>query len=226
MKHIISIITALLVCTGVYAQSDVTKFLGIPVDGSRKEMVKALKKKGFKASTTDKDALQGTFNGTTVNIYVLETNGKVSRIAVLPLYGGSASDARINFNNLCSQFLGKDNYVAQDNDIIIPTYKDISISSDEDISYEMRVNDKRYEASFIQLPEPRDSILQEIEPLNNVVMTISDDNGNKIDLHSYLEMLTKYSKNSVWFKIEEQYGEFFITLFYDNGNNRANGEDL
>ncbi len=226
MKLIFSIITVLLISISVYAQTDVTKFLGIPVDGSKKEMVKALKKKGFKKSNTDKDALQGIFNGSTVNVYVLETNGKVSRIVVLPLYGSSESDVRITFNNLCSLFLNKDNYIARDKDIIIPTYKDISIPSDEDISYEMRVNNKRYEASFIQLPAPRDSILQEIEPLEHVVMTISDENGNKIDLHSYLEMLTKYSKNSVWFSIDEQYGNFYIALFYDNGNNQANGEDL
>lgn len=226
MKHILSIITSLLISIGVYAQSDVTKFLGIPVDGSKKEVVKALKKKGFKASNTDKDALQGVFNGSTVNVYVLETRGKVSRIAVLPIYGSNSTDTKIAFNNLCSQFLNKDNYVARDNDIIIPTYNDISIPSDEDISYEMRVNGKRYEASFVQLPAPRDSILSKIEPLKNIVMTVSDENGNKIDLHSYLELLTKYSKNSVWFKIEEQYGKFYVTLFYDNESNRANGEDL
>lgn len=200
--------------------------MGIPVDGSKKEVVKALKKKGFKASKTDKDALQGVFNGSTVNVYVLETCDKVSRIAVLPVYGSNSTDAKIAFNNLCSQFLNKDNYVARDNDIIIPTYKDISIPSDEDISYEMRVNGKRYEASFVQLPAPRDSILSKIEPLKNIVMTLSDENGNKIDLHSYLELLTKYSKNSVWFKIEEQYGKFYVALFYDNEYNRANGEDL
>ncbi len=226
MKLILSIITSLLLSFGVYAQSDVTKFLGIPVDGSKKEMVKALKKKGFKTSNTDKEALQGEFNGSTVNVFVLETSGQVSRIAVLPIYGSSATDTKIAFNNLCSQFLSKDNYVARDNDIIIPTYNDISIPSDEDISYEMRVNGKRYEAPFIQLPAPRDSILMEIEPLKYVSITVSDESGNEIDLHSYLELLTKYSNNSVWFKIEEQYGKFYIALFYDNNNNRANGEDL
>lgn len=55
---------------------------------------------------------------------------------------------------------------------------------------------------------------------------MSDENGKKIDLTSYLELITKYSNNSVWFKIEEQSGKFFIILFYDNRSNQANGEDL
>ena len=30
----------------------------------------------------------------------------------------------------------------------------------------------------------------------------------------------------VWFRICESYGEYYITMFYDNENNHANGEDL
>jgi hypothetical protein len=226
MKQLITLITFILISICAHAQSDVTKFLGIPVDGSKKEMIKALKKKGFKQSKRDKAALEGVFNGNNVNVFVLETNNKVSRIAILPIYSSNASEVKILFNNLCSQFLQKDNYIAQANDIIVPKYKDISIPSDEDISYEMTINNKRYEASFIQLPAPMDSIMQGIEPLKHVTITISGKNDEPIDLHSYTEMVLKYSKNSVWFKIDEQYGKFFISLFYDNNYNRTAGEDL
>ena len=42
---------AMLISTmALYAQKDVTKFLGIPVDGSESEMVKKLKEKGFRSS--------------------------------------------------------------------------------------------------------------------------------------------------------------------------------
>ena len=34
----------------MYAQSDVTKFLGIPVDGFKPDMIRALKEKGFVSS--------------------------------------------------------------------------------------------------------------------------------------------------------------------------------
>lgn len=30
----------------------------------------------------------------------------------------------------------------------------------------------------------------------------------------------------VWFMIREHYGEYYIVMFYDNGYNKANGEDL
>lgn len=91
----------------------------------------------------------------------------------------------------------------------------------------MMVNGKRYEASFIQLPAPRDSILKDLEPIDdNLRLTITDEDGNNVNMRAYLALIAKYSNNSVWFKISEQYGKYYITLFYDNGNNRAYGEDL
>lgn len=38
-----------------------------------------------------------------------------------------------------------------------------------------------------------------------------------------MEMLFK---KSVWFRICEQYGEYYIAMYYDNEYNQANGEDL
>ena len=33
-------------------------------------------------------------------------------------------------------------------------------------------------------------------------------------------------KKSVWFRIRQLYNNFFIVMYYDNGYNQANGEDL
>ena len=38
--------------------------------------------------------------------------------------------------------------------------------------------------------------------------------------------LEKATKKPVWFMISGNYGEYYITMFYDNEYNRANGEDL
>ena len=38
--------------------------------------------------------------------------------------------------------------------------------------------------------------------------------------------LDKATKTPVWFMISENFGEYYITMFYDNEYNRANGEDL
>ena len=56
---------------GVYAfaQKDVTQFLGIPVDGTKTEMVQKLKAKGFKYNSTY-DWLEGEFNGREVVLLI------------------------------------------------------------------------------------------------------------------------------------------------------------
>lgn len=38
--------------------------------------------------------------------------------------------------------------------------------------------------------------------------------------------LSKVVKKPVWFMISESYGEYYITMYYDNEYNKANGEDL
>ena len=67
----------------VYAQQEkeVTQFLGIPVDGSKTEMIKKLKEKGFQKSEIA-DVLEGEFNGQDVYISVATNNNKVYRICV------------------------------------------------------------------------------------------------------------------------------------------------
>lgn len=33
-------------------------------------------------------------------------------------------------------------------------------------------------------------------------------------------------KKTVWFMISKKYGWYYITIYYDNNDNKANGEDL
>lgn len=51
------------------------------------------------------------------------------------------TDIKIRFNKLCQQFKNNSKYTSLD---------DYTIPEDEDISYEMSVNSKRYEAIFYQ----------------------------------------------------------------------------
>ena len=80
MKKIVFFIVLLTITISTFAQKDVTKFMGIPIDGFKPEMIKKLKEKGFVSSTTDKDILEGEFNGTQVNVHVATNNNKVCRI--------------------------------------------------------------------------------------------------------------------------------------------------
>ena len=55
MKKIVFFIVLLTITISTIAQKDVSKFMGIPIDGFKPEMIKKLKEKGFVSSTTDKD---------------------------------------------------------------------------------------------------------------------------------------------------------------------------
>ena len=73
----------------IYAQQDVTKFLGIPVDGSKSEMIQKLKAKGYTSSPLDKDVLVGEFNAdefsdTYARLHeFVELNEKENKIALM-----------------------------------------------------------------------------------------------------------------------------------------------
>lgn len=45
MKRILLIAVVLVISISLFAQKDVTKFLGIPIDGFKPEMIQNLKKK-------------------------------------------------------------------------------------------------------------------------------------------------------------------------------------
>lgn len=141
----------LLFATTAHAQKDVTKFLGIPVDGTKAEMIQKLKAKGF-TSAGYQDVLQGEFNGTEVYLHVVTNNNKVYRIMVVDRNGQSEGNIIIRFNKLCSQFENNKKYVPM-------TLENQMISEDEDISYEIIVNDKRYQAAYFQLSDGEGSAI-------------------------------------------------------------------
>lgn len=78
--------------------------------------------------------------------------------------------------------------------------KHFTLSDDEDIAYEMSVHDKIYEAVFYQVS-----------------------NTPEEDSETWAE---KTAKKPVWFRIHRRYGNYYITMYYDNEYNQANGEDL
>ncbi|MCL1937045.1 MAG: hypothetical protein FWF52_01450 [Candidatus Azobacteroides sp.] len=227
LKKIVMVFILLILSVVSYAQKDVTQFLGIPVDGSKSEMIKKLKAKGFTSDSFNKDVLVGEFNGTNVNIYIATTNNKVSRIMVCDANTISEVDIKIRFNNLCHQFQNNGRYIPA----MLSNYE---ISENEDISYEMTVNKKRYDAVYYQLPADLDT-LAFAEEIQSVLLSkyTEEQLSNPIEelqtemmISGLSYMLDKYSKKTVWFKIDEYYGEYYVTMFYDNEYNRANGEDL
>lgn len=110
LNNSISLFMLLFISVTLYAQTDVTQFLGIPVDGFKPEMIQKLKSKGFTSNPYKKDVLVGEFNGTNVNIFILTNNNKVYRVAVVDANSTSEENIKIRFNNLIQQFQNNKNY--------------------------------------------------------------------------------------------------------------------
>ena len=197
MRKFLTLLAMIAISASVFAQKEVTKFMGIPVDGSPTEMVKKLKAKGFKTDEgymrdvkrglidlDGTEVLTGRFNGEYVRLYLNVGTNNVWRISLVDKNSRDETQIRIRFNNLVRQF--------EDNGKYVPYVDEQTIADDEDISYQMTVNKKQYQAGFVQKGE--DGTVDE--------------------------------KRFVWFTIGEGYNGYVIYIFYDNEYNQADGSDL
>ena len=232
MKKLLSFIIGILImCSTVFGQSESTlKFLGIPVDGSKSEMVKALKAKGFEYDS-ESDFLIGDFNGKKSEIGIVENHGKVYRVVVFDANTYDEGQIKVMFNNLIHQFENNDKYFYIFPNNIIP--------EDEDIHYEILVNKKQYIAEFMYNPlygndELRDRLINEaveeseevIKNEKNIEFYSDKDNYDRLVSSVAGLKVIQMSNSSIWFKIFEHYGKYYIGLYYDNLLNAPNGEDL
>ncbi len=227
MKKLFAIAVLVLapLLAGAQQQKDVTKFLGTPVDGTKAEMIQKLMEKGFRADPLVEDALLGEFNGSNVRVSVQTNKNKVSRIIVSNQGGLSETQVKIYFNNLCLQFENNPKYIsASDTAQTIP--------EEEDISYEISVHDKQYEAVFYQIPESADfrepGSVKGGEHIKDYMSQYEEqkEKGN-INVSILLgNFILDTTKNVVWFTICELQGEYVIAIYYENRYNMANGEDL
>ena len=196
MRKFLTLLAMIAISASVFAQKEVTQFMGIPVDGSPTEMVKKLKAKGFK--TDEKfmqpikqglidwdgpEVLTGRFNGERVLLGLLVEQNKVWRICLSDKDSRDETQIKRRFNTLVRQFENNDKYVY---------FYEQTIADDEDISYQMTVNKKQYEAYFLQKGE--DGTVDE--------------------------------KRFVWFQISQHSDGYRIDMFYENEYNEADGSDL
>ena len=132
------------------------------------------------------------------------------------------ADIKTRFNRLVSQFENNKRYAS---------LNDYTIKESEDISYEMTVNNKNYEALFYQKTDTlalKETLKKELlktytaEQLENPTEEISKE---AIALATRISMDIIFKK-PVWFRICENYGEYYISIYYDNEYNHADGEDL
>lgn len=192
MKKLVFMLMLSMFAVASQAQTDVTKFLGIPVDGSKSEMIQKLKAKGFKYNAQS-DELTGEFNGKQVGLAVQTNNNKVYRIVVMNSNYVDEGQIKIEYNKLSQQFQNNKKYYAIES-------SDLNLSEEEDISYQMGIKNKKYQAAFLQLSS------------NNAFADESE--------------IKKCSNKLVWFTIGQYLRRYTITIFYENLNNAANGDDL
>ena len=147
MKKIIGLLFAVLFSAGLYAQEEVIKFLGIPVDGTKQEMIEKLKSKGFTneqifyGRNIRSDYLEGEFNGEKVEIRIQTQNNKVWRLEITDKTYRSKREIISRFNKLVGQFENNGKYTP---------YKEYqTIDENEDIGRKISYYDKQYKASFI-----------------------------------------------------------------------------
>lgn len=149
MKRFLLITLLSLFSLNIFCQNKGTlKFLGIPIDGTEAQFASKLKSKGFTYNSLYKN-YEGQFNGRDVDVYIHTNHNLVDRVYVAFPYTSEAG-IQVEFNRLLSQFEETGKYLSFGMNEEIP--------ADEDISYEISVHNKRYQASFSYIDPDRDPI--------------------------------------------------------------------
>lgn len=97
------------------------KFLGIPVDGTKQEMIEQLQTKGFEYDTT-KDCLVGEFNGIKSNIQLATINNKVWRVIIINNNYLNKFLADTVFDRFIEDFSNNEKYIRLNDDEISEQY--------------------------------------------------------------------------------------------------------
>lgn len=203
----------------------ITKFLGIPVDGTKSEMINKLQSKGYVYDSRN-DYLLGEFDGQDVKIFIGTNKHKVWRIAVVSRTPYTESTIRTRFNKLVSEFSSSDKYlqVPIDTSYAIPYTSSVS----DGIDYQMSVYNRHYEASYVQYPEwyTKDSLASSV---NKSAEYMSGNDWKEYCKKTWINSFAyERAKSSlVWFMIYRiKTDNYQIVLFYENRRNMAKGEDL
>lgn len=200
----------------LHRRKEVTKFLGIEVDGRKSEMIKKLEQKGFIAtSTLGGDILEGKFKGYNVYLCVVECNDKVCSIVVRDKNAVCEADIKRRFNNLCRKFENSSRYIS---------IGDFKIPRRENLSYEMLENKKRYSAAFYQSIRKID-----IDKVKDEVKSIISKTNEQIEHLDVIEkecenFILEYAlgllvKKSVTISMEKLDVGYVVSMSFDNQYN-------
>ena len=139
---------ALIPFIGLGQNNGALKFLGIPIDGTEAQFAAKLRAKDFTYNSANK-TYRGQFNGKDVDVFIHTNHGLVDRVYVsFPKI--NEESIRVEYNRLLNQF--------KENSKYMDFSMNESIPEEDDISYEMSVKNKRYQAIFSYYDSDRDPI--------------------------------------------------------------------
>ena len=196
-------------------------FMGIPIDGSKYQMIMALEAKGFEKKSFH-DQLTGMFNGEEVTLEVSTNHGVVDRILVIYPSCSEANDTRIKYNTLLSRLNRNAKYVC-----INPRDE---LPADERIYWNLLENSKYYDAVYFYLqPDTAskqwaDEFKEEYQKHYNKPM-VSGLSYEEMEeaLFCLPSRLSDAVSGVVWFTMVSVHQ---ININYINFKNRPRGEDL
>ena len=203
IKRVFSFILFAITSIVAMAQTskDMTlKFLDIPVDGTEQAMIVSLRNKGFQYhSDSQGNYLTGQFNGENVQVYIHTNHNLVDRIYLSFPYTTSERDIKNTYNLYISQFDKNDKYISILGNETIPI--------DEDISFEMSVHDKVYQASYRYLNPDIDP-----EYFSNLLLKQISSYVSEEEAAQYESLMNAYFNSSDKEQFEAQLVEQFEEL--------------
>lgn len=223
-KLIISIVAFLLTVSAVLAQvkasETILTFSGVPINGSKAQIIKSLSAKGFEYSDLY-DHLTGMFNGEEVTLKISTNHGVVDRIIVNYPYCHESNDTRIKYNMLLSRFNRNDKYICINPRLEVP--------ADERINRQLYDNSRYYDAVYFYLrpgtdPEQwTDEYRKEYQKMYNKPLAGLSYEEMEEALFCLPNKISEAVSGVVWFTMDSQHQ---IVINYINFKNRPRGEDL
>ena len=164
--------------------------------------------------------LEGIFNGENVRVHIGTNHGIIDRIKVVFPYTEERLN-KVKYNTLISRFGRNPKYTELRENKVIP--------EDEDISYEIALHDKVYDAIYYLLRSDVDasSWKEDFYREYNARYKKPLSGLTQIEIEEVLFSLPKRISDAiigiVWFTLPN---DNRIELYYDNLKNRPRGEDL
>lgn len=212
----------LMLTAPMFAQKDVIKFYGIPVDGDKSEVIAQLKAMGLESLPEDEDAVTGTFNDELVYITtVTNSKNKVWRIVLMDATGLDEADIKTRFNTIYnSHTAAEETYI---NTLDPGSW--FGIPDDVDVSDEILLKNRSIESYFYQLPDGFDNeAFQEelvqflLQKMTKEQLASSSEEVTKIAIDKTNEYLKgkSFSNSRYWFQIMHVSGKYCLIQYYDN----------